>query len=702
MAGNSPIRVPASPNLPLAPTTYSEQHFDILNNVLRLYFNQLSSSVNEVAESGISGSGTVTSVGLSLPNIFTVAGSPVTTSGILAATLAPQGPNTIFAGPSSGGSATPTFRALTTTDVPTLNQNTTGNAGSVTNGVYTVGDQTIAGTKTFSSSIIGNVTGNVTGSAGSVVNIAGGTATQIPFQTSPGVTSFIVAPTTATTYLMWNGSSYTWAGGGSGGGGTVTSVGALTLGTSGTDLSSTVANSTTTPVITLNVPTASAANRGALSSSDWTTFNNKYSTGGALGTPSSGTLTNCTGYNYANLTGTVPTWNQNTTGTASNVTGVVAIANGGTGVTTALAVNVKLFGAVGNGVTDDRVAIQNAIDSISSGVVIFPAGSYLIGSNGAGAGLTLKPNVSLISFEGASVYLLAGANSIKLLNYVNPSSVSIVSNFVISGINLSNNGRTGCTAVSIDGNTTGARCSYIQMSEMRIDGTFSNAIYLKFCANTYMSNLFVSAADVGITLDNCADSDLVNIKVQSGSSYGYQIIGGAGAFDEGTRLSNCSSNGQGYGLYINGADWGICTGCSLTTAPLGALLTNGTNIHWKFTGCEFAVAGLSPANAGVNLSSGCSNFIFIGCLFSLNTFGLILKGSSHIVQGCHFEANINVDLYLDGNTRAIVNGNIFTSTGSTFSVLEVSSNFTNAIGNINNGTITLSGANSASANNITY
>ena len=57
--------------------------------------------------------------------------------------------------------------------------------------------------------------------------------------------------------------------------GTVTSVSALTLGTTGTDLSSTVVNGTTTPVITLNVPTASATNRGALSSADWTTFNSK-------------------------------------------------------------------------------------------------------------------------------------------------------------------------------------------------------------------------------------------------------------------------------------------------------------------------------------------------------------------------------------------------------------------------------------------
>ena len=59
------------------------------------------------------------------------------------------------------------------------------------------------------------------------------------------------------------------------GSGSVTNVAALTLGTSGTDLSSSVANETTTPAITLNVPTASAANRGALSAADWSTFNGK-------------------------------------------------------------------------------------------------------------------------------------------------------------------------------------------------------------------------------------------------------------------------------------------------------------------------------------------------------------------------------------------------------------------------------------------
>jgi hypothetical protein len=200
---------------------------------------------------------------------------------------------------------------------------------------------------------------------GTATNLAGGLANQIPYQTGPGVTTFMVAPTVANTYLEWSGSAFQWSsnplgsvtsvsvvsangfagtvatatttpaitltttitgllkgngtaisaatsgtdyapatsgtsilyGNGAGGfsnvtigtgvsfvggtlsatgpGGTVTSVAALTLGTTGTDLSSTVANSTTTPVITLNVPTASATNRGALSAADWTTFNSK-------------------------------------------------------------------------------------------------------------------------------------------------------------------------------------------------------------------------------------------------------------------------------------------------------------------------------------------------------------------------------------------------------------------------------------------
>jgi len=109
-------------------------------------------------------------------------------------------------------------------------------------------------------------------------NKGSGTVTSVtgtsPVVSSGGATPAISMPA-ATTSVNGYLTSTDWTTFNNKGSGSVTSVAALTLGTTGTDLTSTVATGTTTPVITLNVPTASASNRGALSSADWTTFNNK-------------------------------------------------------------------------------------------------------------------------------------------------------------------------------------------------------------------------------------------------------------------------------------------------------------------------------------------------------------------------------------------------------------------------------------------
>lgn len=91
---------------------YTVQMYDTLGRMP----SQLVLADQNVVAGG--GSGSVTSVALTVPSEFTVAGSPITVSGTLAVTKAVQNPNLVFAGPTSGGAVVPTFRSLVTADMP--------------------------------------------------------------------------------------------------------------------------------------------------------------------------------------------------------------------------------------------------------------------------------------------------------------------------------------------------------------------------------------------------------------------------------------------------------------------------------------------------------------------------------------------------------------------------------------------------------
>jgi hypothetical protein len=138
-------------------------------------------------------SGTVTSVALAdSTGLFNISGSPVTSSGTLTlSSFQSQAQHAFFAGP-SGASGAPTFRAIVASDIPTLNQNTTGSAASFT----------------------GSLAGDITGTQGATVLSAtsNGTLATLSALTTASSLSSIGTVTTGT----WNATTIAIAHGGTG------------------------------------------------------------------------------------------------------------------------------------------------------------------------------------------------------------------------------------------------------------------------------------------------------------------------------------------------------------------------------------------------------------------------------------------------------------------------------------------------------
>jgi hypothetical protein len=107
---------------------------------------------------------------------------------------------------------------------------------------------------------------------------------------------------------------------------------------------------------------------------------------------------------YSDLSGTVPTWNQNTTGNAANVTGIVDIANGGTNITTYAAGDI-LYASAANTLSKLPKGTDGQVLKLASG---FPAWGTDNNSGGTVTGVTAT---SPIVSSGGTAPVISHANS---------------------------------------------------------------------------------------------------------------------------------------------------------------------------------------------------------------------------------------------------------------------------------------------------
>jgi hypothetical protein len=99
---------------------------------------------------------------------------------------------------------------------------------------------------------------------------------------------------------------------------------------------------------------------------------------------------------YADLAGSVPTWNQNTTGTAAGLSATLAIGSGGTGQTTAGAA----FNALSPITSTGDLIIGNGTNSATR--LAIGSNGYLLTSNGTTATWAAAPAAGVTSFSAGT------------------------------------------------------------------------------------------------------------------------------------------------------------------------------------------------------------------------------------------------------------------------------------------------------------
>lgn len=252
-------------------------------------------------------------------------------------------------------------------------------------------------------------------------------------------------------------------------------------------------------------------------------------------------------------------------------------------------VSVKDFGATGNGTTNDAVAIQAAINSLTSGgTVFFPAGTYLVTSQ-----IVVADKVSL---QGTGYATESGTGA------ANRGASCILRGFVGSDATVALNGYgSGMDMLDVDGNLQGTGDG-VQVWGTRVHiGTLSTR-------NNGGDGLRIGKTEAGPSTVNCNFWKVDYLITCGNTKNGFRIDQTNTSTSLSYPLGASDCNGGFCGLIdarSNGEDGLQLGNCNDNVfANVGAQFSGGIGIHFKTDGtnsgprCNTILSNDSEANTG--------------------------------------------------------------------------------------------------------
>ena len=352
---------------------------------------------------------------------------------------------------------------------------------------------------------------------------------------------------------------------------------------------------------------------------------------------------------YADLAGAIPTWNQNTTGTAANVTGTVAVVNGGSGQTSAQAAMNTFAGAVtsgsylrGNGTNVVMATIQVAdvptLNQNTTGTAAGLSTTLAIGSGGTGQTTASAAFNALSPITTTGDLILGnGTNSATRLG-IGANGYLLTSN----GTTASWQPAPAAGVTSFSAGTTGFTPSSATTGAITLAGTLvvGNGGTGATTLTGYVKGAGTTALTASATIPNTDITGLGTMSTQDATSVA--ITGGT----------------------INGATIGATTAAAIT----GTTITAST----KFSGSNYDASGSGGGSLRTSSGAACLQWgagggvnLTLDGAFNMNpanaTISIAPTGTGTLTVNPATAGTIN-NMVIGGTTAAAITGTTITGT----------------------------------------